>query len=207
MISWCVETSSISGGRLFSRTGRNRSGHHRDPVGREGGAQVQTVAAGRGAEHAPNMRRYSRLNCEGLSERVLGQSLRNLGVAREEVVVATKVLGRMGPGPNGAGMSRGHIMDQVRASLERLRLDHIDLYQIHGFDLATPTISARSRSSCPARTWWRSMPSAACGLDGQYWPAIFRRCCASRFSSPWKLAVVAARKASRSRRPWIWMLR
>jgi aryl-alcohol dehydrogenase-like predicted oxidoreductase len=75
---------------------------------------------------------------EGLSERILGQSLRNLGVAREEVVIATKVLGRMGPGPNGAGMSRGHIMDQVGASLKRLQLDHIDLYQIHGFDPSTP---------------------------------------------------------------------
>lgn len=75
---------------------------------------------------------------EGLSERILGQSLRNLGVAREEVVIATKVLGRMGPGPNGAGMSRGHIMDQVGASLKRLQLDHVDLYQIHGFDPTTP---------------------------------------------------------------------
>jgi aryl-alcohol dehydrogenase-like predicted oxidoreductase len=75
---------------------------------------------------------------EGLSERILGQSLRNLGVARDEVVIATKVLGRMGPGPNGAGMSRGHILDQVGASLKRLQLDHVDLYQIHGFDPATP---------------------------------------------------------------------
>ncbi len=75
---------------------------------------------------------------EGRSERILGQALKNLGVAREEVVVATKVLGRMHPGPNGAGASRGHIHDQVKASLERLQTDHIDLYQIHGFDAATP---------------------------------------------------------------------
>jgi aryl-alcohol dehydrogenase-like predicted oxidoreductase len=75
---------------------------------------------------------------EGRSERILGQSLKNLGVRREEVVVATKVLGRMHPGPNGAGASRGHIHDQVHASLERLGTDHIDLYQIHGFDRATP---------------------------------------------------------------------
>lgn len=75
---------------------------------------------------------------EGRSERILGQALSNLGVAREEVVIATKVVGRMHAGPNGAGASRGHIMDQVRYSLERLQTDHIDLYQIHGFDAATP---------------------------------------------------------------------
>lgn len=75
---------------------------------------------------------------EGRSERILGQALKNLGVPREEVVVATKVLGRMHAGPNGAGASRGHILDQVKHSLERLQTDHIDLYQIHGFDAATP---------------------------------------------------------------------
>jgi aryl-alcohol dehydrogenase-like predicted oxidoreductase len=74
----------------------------------------------------------------GLSERILGQSLRNLGVPRDEVVVATKVYGRMGPGPNGAGASRHHILAQIEASLERLQLDHVDLYQIHGFDPTTP---------------------------------------------------------------------
>jgi aryl-alcohol dehydrogenase-like predicted oxidoreductase len=74
----------------------------------------------------------------GLSERILGQSLRNLGLRRDEVLVATKVYGRMGQGPNGAGASRHHILAQVEASLERLQLDHIDLYQIHGFDPTTP---------------------------------------------------------------------
>lgn len=74
----------------------------------------------------------------GRSEEILGQSLKNLGVAREDVVVATKVLGPMGEGPNARGASRGHIMDQVKASLTRLQLDHIDLYQLHGFDPATP---------------------------------------------------------------------
>jgi aryl-alcohol dehydrogenase-like predicted oxidoreductase len=75
---------------------------------------------------------------EGRSERILGQALQNLGVARDEVVVATKVLGRMHDGPNGAGASRGHILAQVEKSLERLGTDFIDLYQIHGFDTATP---------------------------------------------------------------------
>lgn len=75
---------------------------------------------------------------EGASETILGQGLRNLGIARDQVVVATKVLGRMSPGPNGAGASRGHIMAQVEQSLKRLQLDHIDLYQLHGVDPLTP---------------------------------------------------------------------
>ncbi len=75
---------------------------------------------------------------EGLSEQITGQSLRNLGIARDQVVIATKVFGRMAKGPNGAGASRAHILDQVKDSLRRLKIDHIDLYQIHGFDSATP---------------------------------------------------------------------
>jgi aryl-alcohol dehydrogenase-like predicted oxidoreductase len=74
----------------------------------------------------------------GQSERIVGQSLKNLGVPRDEVVVATKVLGRMGRGPNAAGASRHHIMAQVESSLDRLQLDHIDIYQIHGVDPHTP---------------------------------------------------------------------
>ena len=75
---------------------------------------------------------------EGVSETILGQGLKNLGIKRDQVVIATKVLGRMSPGPNGAGASRGHIMDQVEQSLKRLQTDHIDLYQIHGVDPLTP---------------------------------------------------------------------
>ncbi len=75
---------------------------------------------------------------EGQSEEITGQALRNLGIAREEVVIATKAFGRTGPGPNGAGASRGHLLDAVKASLKRLQLDHIDLYQIHGTDPVTP---------------------------------------------------------------------
>jgi aryl-alcohol dehydrogenase-like predicted oxidoreductase len=75
---------------------------------------------------------------EGTSEEITGQAIRNLGIAREEVVIATKVLGPMGDGVNSRGASRGHIMDQAKASLRRLQTDHIDLYQIHGWDPATP---------------------------------------------------------------------
>ncbi|WP_018634368.1 aldo/keto reductase [Neomegalonema perideroedes] len=74
----------------------------------------------------------------GESERILGQSILNLGIPRDDVVIATKVLGPMGEGPNARGASRAHIMAQAKASLSRLQLDHIDLYQIHGFDPLTP---------------------------------------------------------------------
>ena len=74
----------------------------------------------------------------GRSEELTGQALKNLGVKRDDVVVATKVFGDMGPGPNGRGVSRYHVMEAAKASLRRLQLDHIDLYQIHGFDPATP---------------------------------------------------------------------
>src|SRR5271154_4267099 len=75
---------------------------------------------------------------DGESERMLGQSLKNLKIARKDVVIATKVYGRVGPGRNDVGASRGHIMDAVDASLRRLQTDHIDLYQIHGNDAVTP---------------------------------------------------------------------
>jgi aryl-alcohol dehydrogenase-like predicted oxidoreductase len=75
---------------------------------------------------------------EGLSETITGQAMRNLGLARHDIVLATKVFGETGPGPNARGASRAHIADGVRASLKRLGTDHIDLYQIHGFDPATP---------------------------------------------------------------------
>jgi aryl-alcohol dehydrogenase-like predicted oxidoreductase len=74
----------------------------------------------------------------GASEQITGQALKNLKVPRENVVIATKVFGETGPGANTRGNSRGHILDAVKASLKRLQVDHIDLYQIHGFDPATP---------------------------------------------------------------------
>jgi len=74
----------------------------------------------------------------GESERMLGQALVNLDVPRKDVVIATKVYGQMGDKPNDRGASRGHIMDSVENSLDRLQLDHIDLYQIHANDAVTP---------------------------------------------------------------------
>jgi aryl-alcohol dehydrogenase-like predicted oxidoreductase len=74
----------------------------------------------------------------GRSETLLGQALKNVGAQRADVVIATKVYGEMGPQPNNRGASRGHIMDSVKRSLERLQIDHIDLYQIHASDHVTP---------------------------------------------------------------------
>ncbi|MGT2424674.1 aldo/keto reductase [Amnibacterium kyonggiense] len=73
----------------------------------------------------------------GSSEEITGRLLREFA-KREEVVIATKVHGRMGPGPNGGGLSRGAIMTQIDASLQRLGTDYVDLYQIHRFDPEVP---------------------------------------------------------------------
>ena len=70
----------------------------------------------------------------GQSEEFVGGALNALGVARDQVVIATKGMGPMGEGPNDAGTSRYHLMHQIDASLARLGLDHVDLYQIHGWD-------------------------------------------------------------------------
>jgi aryl-alcohol dehydrogenase-like predicted oxidoreductase len=75
---------------------------------------------------------------EGLSEEMTGKAIRKLGINRDDLVIATKVRGRMNPGPNGSGLTRKHILHEVEASLKRLGTDYIDLYQIHGFDALTP---------------------------------------------------------------------
>jgi aryl-alcohol dehydrogenase-like predicted oxidoreductase len=75
---------------------------------------------------------------EGEAERILGQAFKDLGIARKDVIIATKVRARTGPGPNAVGLTRGHILDAVKDSLDRLGTDHIDLYQIHGVDPVTP---------------------------------------------------------------------
>ena len=74
----------------------------------------------------------------GESEKTLAKAISNVGIARKDIVIATKAFGRTGPGRNDVGASRGHIMDAVEASLKRLQTDYIDLYQIHGADSVTP---------------------------------------------------------------------
>jgi len=74
---------------------------------------------------------------DGTSEEILGRALKDFA-RREDVVVATKVHGRMRPGPNGAGLSRKAILQEIDASLTRLGMDYVDLYQIHRWDRETP---------------------------------------------------------------------
>ncbi|MBC7572630.1 MAG: aldo/keto reductase [Spirosoma sp.] len=74
----------------------------------------------------------------GVSETLLGKSIKLLGLSRHDLVIATKVRARMGPGKNQVGGGRLQIMHQLDDSLKRLQMDHVDLYQIHGFDPITP---------------------------------------------------------------------
>lgn len=74
---------------------------------------------------------------DGSSEEIVGRALKEF-TRREEVVIATKVHGRMRPGPNGAGLSRKAILTEIDASLKRLGTDYVDLYQIHRFDYDVP---------------------------------------------------------------------
>ena len=74
---------------------------------------------------------------DGHSEEIVGRAVKDFA-RREEVVIATKVHGRMRPGPNGAGLSRKAIMAEIDNSLTRLGMDYVDLYQIHRWDYGTP---------------------------------------------------------------------
>ena len=74
---------------------------------------------------------------DGSSEEIVGRALADFS-SRDEIVLATKVHGRMRPGPNGGGLSRKAIMSEIDKSLTRLGTDYVDLYQIHRFDPTTP---------------------------------------------------------------------
>jgi aryl-alcohol dehydrogenase-like predicted oxidoreductase len=89
-------------------------------------------------DHGINFIDTANVYSEGVSEIMTGKALKNLGIGRQQVFVATKVRGRMGPGANQVGLTRGHIMDSVNDSLERLGMSHIDLLYIHGVDPVTP---------------------------------------------------------------------
>jgi len=101
------------------------------------GQKEATALIARSLEARVNFIDTANVYSLGESERMTGVALKELRVKRSDVVLATKVYGRMGPGPNDMGGSRGHIMDSVSRSLERLQTDHIDLYQVHHSDTVT----------------------------------------------------------------------
>ncbi|ATE67118.1 aldo/keto reductase [Rhizorhabdus dicambivorans] len=93
---------------------------------------------GHALERGVNLIDTANVYADGRSEVAVGQALKDLGVRRSDVIVATKFFSRTGPGPNDIGASRAHIMASVEASLKRLGTDHVDLYQMHGQDPITP---------------------------------------------------------------------
>jgi len=97
-------------------------------------SQIVKTAIDQGINFIDTANAYS----EGLSEILLGKALKDLGMNRQQLVIATKVRLRMGPGANQVGLSRLHIMDSVDESLQRLGLSNIDLLYIHGVDPITP---------------------------------------------------------------------
>ena len=122
------------GTMTFGPAGENGQWGNIASLGQDGVDQIVSRSVGAGVNFFDTADVYS----VGKSEELLGQSIRNLGLRREEVILATKVHGTMGEAPNQRGSSRGHIMDSVEGSLKRLQTGHIDLYQLHGTDTVTP---------------------------------------------------------------------
>jgi aryl-alcohol dehydrogenase-like predicted oxidoreductase len=121
----CLGTMTFGSGGMWTAIGG---------VEQDGATALVKAALDAGVNFIDTANVYS----NGLSEQIAGQALKDLGVKRSDVIVATKALGPMGDGVNDRGASRFHLLHQIDASLERLGLDHVDLYQIHGWDPATP---------------------------------------------------------------------
>lgn len=121
----CLGTMTFGGAGFFEYMGG---------LGQEAADPLVKAAADAGVTFFDTANVYS----QGLSETITGQAIKNVGLDRHQQVLATKVMGQMGDGPNDRGLSRTHIIEQCKASLKRLGTDYIDLYQVHGFDPATP---------------------------------------------------------------------
>jgi aryl-alcohol dehydrogenase-like predicted oxidoreductase len=106
-------------------------------VGKLGASEVDGII-GTALDGGVNFIDTADVYSEGESEKLVGSALHALARPRDQIVVATKVRGRVGPGVNQVGLSRSHILSSIDGSLKRLGLDHVDLYQIHGFDPSTP---------------------------------------------------------------------
>ncbi|MEI6142004.1 MAG: aldo/keto reductase [Mariniphaga sp.] len=121
----CLGTMTFGGKGFFKAMGN---------VSQEEANQLIKTSLDAGINFIDTANGYS----EGLSEIILGKGLKDLGINRQEVVIATKLRIRMGQGANQIGLSRLHIADSVNDSLERMQLSHIDLLYIHGVDPITP---------------------------------------------------------------------
>ena len=121
----CLGTMTFGGQGMFKIVGE---------VDQKGASEIVARSLAAGVNFLDTADVYSM----GHSEKLTGQAIKDAGVKRSDVVIATKCYGRVGAGPNDIGASRGHIMDSVARSLERLQTDHIDLYQIHATDTVTP---------------------------------------------------------------------
>jgi aryl-alcohol dehydrogenase-like predicted oxidoreductase len=108
-----------------------------ETIGKLGAREVEATL-GSALDAGVNFIDTADVYSEGESEKLVGGALASLGRPREQLIVATKVRGRMGPSPNEVGLSRSHIHAAIDASLRRLKLDFVDLYQIHGVDKETP---------------------------------------------------------------------
>jgi aryl-alcohol dehydrogenase-like predicted oxidoreductase len=108
-----------------------------EAIGTLGSKQVETIV-GTSLDGGVNFIDTADVYSDGESEKLLGSALKSLARPRAQMVIGTKMRGRMGPGVNEVGLSRGHILSSIEGSLRRLGIDHIDLYQVHGFDPVTP---------------------------------------------------------------------
>ncbi|MBY8879329.1 aldo/keto reductase [Actinacidiphila acidipaludis] len=126
-----LEVSAISLGCMSF--GDSSRGNHQWTLDEESSRALIRRALDAGVNFFDTANVYS----DGSSEEILGRALRDFA-SRDEVVIATKVHGRMRPGPNGAGLSRRAVLSEIDHSLRRLGVDHVDLYQIHRWDPETP---------------------------------------------------------------------
>lgn len=126
-----LEVSKICLGCMtFGEPGR---GNHSWTLGEEDSRALIRQALDLGINFVDTANTYS----DGSSEEIVGRAIRDFS-KRDDIVLATKVFNRMRPGPNGAGLSRKAIFDEIDNSLRRLGTDYVDLYQIHRFDYTTP---------------------------------------------------------------------
>jgi aryl-alcohol dehydrogenase-like predicted oxidoreductase len=116
-----------------------------EAIGKLGAADAERLMA-TALDAGVNLIDTADVYSEGESERLVGASLRSLNRPRDAYLLATKVRARVGAGVNQVGLSRGHIMDAIDASLARLGLDYVDLYQIHGVDAVETPIEETVRA-------------------------------------------------------------